>query len=274
MANLKATPKSYKRAAEILAGRDKVKLGNNTWLETFHLGIAVRLHNTRIVVFYEDGRILLHTGGYRTVTTKDRINQFITGRVYQKAHQWFYVGHTSEGAIDWANPVKFEEGFNVAAPAPVVDAPAKSPADILLGKVVTLLKGRKHTGDSPSVRRRQHTEEALVLAAAIALLDAGYLLGVNDGEEDTLRHSRDINAVQKALFTTDEDYLLVYEDADQDDPLNVAAGDKLHADWWVRCIYGNDGYDVISDYCVALEDVIGEDTAVATLQQWAEEGII
>ena len=31
-----------------------------------------------------DGRVALLTGGYRTVTTKDRINQFISGRVYQK----------------------------------------------------------------------------------------------------------------------------------------------------------------------------------------------
>jgi hypothetical protein len=96
MAKLKATPHTYSEAAAVLNGRDSVKLGNNTWLErivTDRLKIVVRLHSTNIVVFHDDGRVTLHTGGYRTVTTKDRLNQFITGRVYQKAHQWYYVRH-------------------------------------------------------------------------------------------------------------------------------------------------------------------------------------
>ena len=93
MAKLRATPHTYTEAAAVLNGRDSVKLGNNTWLESFSGGIAVRLHNTRIVWFHEDGRVTLHTGGYRTVTTKDRLNQFIYGKVYQKAHQWYYVRH-------------------------------------------------------------------------------------------------------------------------------------------------------------------------------------
>jgi hypothetical protein len=75
--------------------------------------IAVRLHSTHIVKFYEDGRVTLHTGGWRTVTTKDRINEFITGRVYQKNHDWYYVGHNTEGAIAWEYPDDFIEGYNV-----------------------------------------------------------------------------------------------------------------------------------------------------------------
>jgi hypothetical protein len=114
MAKLKATPKSFAEAAEFLAGRDSVRIGNNTYLENFHLGIAVRLHDTRIVVFHEDGQITLHTGGFRTVTTKDRINQFIKGRVYQQNFKWYYVANRGELGIDWANPVEFTEGINVA----------------------------------------------------------------------------------------------------------------------------------------------------------------
>lgn len=114
MAKLKATPKSYAEAAELLAGRDSIRLGNNTYLENFHLGIAVRLHNTRIVVFHEDGRVTLHTGGYHTVTTKERLNQFIKGRVYQKSHAWFYVVNRGELGIDWANPIPFEDGIDVS----------------------------------------------------------------------------------------------------------------------------------------------------------------
>jgi len=121
MAKLKAVPKSYAEAAEYLAGRDSVKLGNNTWLVYMddHANpelsqIGVRLHNTYIVRFYQDGRVSLHTGGYRTVTTKDRINQFIKGRVYQQALVWYFVRNRGELGIDWANPTKFTEGINVA----------------------------------------------------------------------------------------------------------------------------------------------------------------
>jgi hypothetical protein len=115
MAKLKATPKNYAAAAEVLAGRDSVRLGNNTYLERLNglQFIGVRLHNTYVVRFHENGQITLHTGGYRTATTKDRINEFITGRVYQKNHEWYYVGHNTEGALDWDHPDDFTEGYEV-----------------------------------------------------------------------------------------------------------------------------------------------------------------
>jgi len=92
MAKLKATPRSYAEAAEYLRGRDSVKLGNNTWLERLNRDqqIAVRLHSTYIVRFYQTGRVTLHTGGWYRVTTKDRMNRFIKGKVFQKDHQWYY----------------------------------------------------------------------------------------------------------------------------------------------------------------------------------------
>lgn len=55
----------------------------------------------------------MRTGGWRTVTTKDRINQLITGRVYQKDYQWYYVGHEPDGSLAWDHPEAFVEGMNV-----------------------------------------------------------------------------------------------------------------------------------------------------------------
>jgi hypothetical protein len=115
MAKLKATPKNYAEALTVLAGRESVRLGNNTYLENVaeygeYTGkIGVRLHNTYVVVFYpHDGRVTLHTGGYRTVTTKERINHFVSGALYQKACQWYYTfGH--------GVTVIFEDGLNVGA---------------------------------------------------------------------------------------------------------------------------------------------------------------
>jgi len=121
MAKLKATPKNFEQALAVLGNRDSVRLGNNTFLERGRSYIAeqsgplsIRLLNTEIVKFYPDGRVTLHTGGWRIVTTKDRINEFISGRVYQKNRRWFYVGHTPEGALDWEHPQEFAEGMEAA----------------------------------------------------------------------------------------------------------------------------------------------------------------
>jgi hypothetical protein len=100
MAKLKAIPKNFAEALAVMTGigryKNPTRLGNNTYLVSYTDGIqvdliAVRLYNTEIVKFYRDGRVTLHTGGYRTVTTKERINHFITGRVFQVKHEWFYI---------------------------------------------------------------------------------------------------------------------------------------------------------------------------------------
>ena len=103
MAKMKATPKNFEQAKAALAGRDSMRLGNNTFLESYTDGtqvdrICVRLHSTNIVAFYPDGRVTLHTGGYRTRTTKERINHFITGRVYSRNYAWFYIAPLPFGA--------------------------------------------------------------------------------------------------------------------------------------------------------------------------------
>ena len=117
------------------------------------------------------------------------------------------------------------------------------------------------TGDTGAVKARQRVEQTIALTAAQVLLDAGFSLGVEDGEEVTLQFSRDIEAVKKALFTTDEDYLYVYHAG-----RNPRALEK-RPDGWVRLVYGNDGWDVISDYSSVdlLDKYLGDGTAVQKL---------
>jgi hypothetical protein len=118
------------------------------------------------------------------------------------------------------------------------------------------VEAKKMTGDTPAVRARQRIEQKIALTAVKQLLAEGYLLGVNDGEETTVHHSRDASAIEAALFTTDEDYIYVY--IDDEDPID------LRPDYWVRLVYGNDGWDVISDYSVTLEKHLSEAHALAT----------
>lgn len=56
--------------------------------------LRVQYHQTCVVAVYPDGSIELDTGGWKTATTKARMNQaahqFNLGfRVYQHKHEWF-----------------------------------------------------------------------------------------------------------------------------------------------------------------------------------------
>lgn len=53
------------------------KIANNTYLERLvDNSIAVRLHATDVVVIFPDDVVVLNSGGWRTKTTKDRLNRF------------------------------------------------------------------------------------------------------------------------------------------------------------------------------------------------------
>lgn len=99
-----------------------------------------------------------------------------------------------------------------------------------------------------SIKIRQRIERTIAERTVEVLLDAGYLLSVNDGEEETLSNSQSPKAILSAMFTTGEDWLIVRKPAGGDSG-NVNKG-------WVRFIYGNDGPDVINDYTTNLEDVL------------------
>ena len=63
--------------------------------ETGYTNTVVRYHDTNVVTFNRDG-VRLNHGGYKTATTKRRMNQvseaFNLGfKVYQKNFEWFVV---------------------------------------------------------------------------------------------------------------------------------------------------------------------------------------
>ena len=69
------------------------KLANNTYLVDKIDYIAVVLHNTEIIKFYQD-YFCLDSGGYRTLTTKERINRFSQINMFQESFVW-YIGDTA-----------------------------------------------------------------------------------------------------------------------------------------------------------------------------------
>lgn len=71
-------------------GATRRKVDNNTYAEILSDdSIGIKLHNTYVVKIQPDNIYSLHTGGWYTPTTKDRINQYFPGNVYQKNGDWF-----------------------------------------------------------------------------------------------------------------------------------------------------------------------------------------
>tara|TARA_R110000772_G_scaffold84378_3_gene178156 strand:+ start:564 stop:908 length:345 start_codon:yes stop_codon:yes gene_type:complete len=93
-----------------------------------------------------------------------------------------------------------------------------------------------------SIDKYASTVEAKIAQIVVDhLLGAGFLVSVEDGEEVTVRRSRDAAEIRAALCTTGEDRLLV---STPEAPYGQAGG--------VLLIWGN-GEDLISDYSVSLD---------------------
>jgi len=83
--------------------------------------------------------------------------------------------------------------------------------------------------------RRIKAELRMCRAMVNAALAGGNTVSVCDGEEWVVVNSRDRAAIYAALFSTDEDRIVVRD----------KAGQRLG---WFHLVYGNDGFDVVSDY--------------------------
>ena len=67
-------------------------IANNTRLYERGDSIAVRLHNTDVVTIHPNNTWTLRSGGWRSVTTKERINRFSPARVCSVDGEWKVLG--------------------------------------------------------------------------------------------------------------------------------------------------------------------------------------
>lgn len=104
------------------------------------------------------------------------------------------------------------------------------------------------TGATVAVKLRQVVELEIARAFVNSVLKAGYAVSVNNGEETVLKFSHDSEKILGAMFQTDEDLLI----------LNAST-----TNGWAQFVYGNDGFDVISDYTTNLEHLMVDAEAVA-----------
>ena len=84
---------THSEAVSMVRGKrnkDSRKIGNNTYAEILPCGsVGILLHSTHVVKIHPDNTYTLQTGGWKTSTTKDRINQYSPVRVYQHKYEWF-----------------------------------------------------------------------------------------------------------------------------------------------------------------------------------------
>ena len=90
-------PTSYEDCQEIWKNSKRHKMANNTYLIQYEKAdyYAIRLHSTDVMTFDPDGGVTLHTGGWETVTTKERINRYLPEGfgVFQQNFKWWLSDH-------------------------------------------------------------------------------------------------------------------------------------------------------------------------------------
>lgn len=98
-------------------GIDSKKVANNTYARLDSNGaIVIRYHDTDVVTLFYDGAIRLDSGGWKTLTTKERLNWFLpySIRVYQESGIW-YLSDNKEVYL-------FEDGLTISASGEITGA--------------------------------------------------------------------------------------------------------------------------------------------------------
>lgn len=96
--------RSFDEALQVLKGKQSKKLGNNTCLkvqgerftsegvkEVTHIGVI--LHHTTIIQWNMLGGVVLSSGGWRTPTTRKRLNTFLGNRINTRNGDWWIYTH-------------------------------------------------------------------------------------------------------------------------------------------------------------------------------------
>lgn len=113
---------------------------------------------------------------------------------------------------------------------------------------LTEAKALKHVTD-PRVKQRVRIERKIAVSLVDELLEQGFKITVNNGgDEDEITKSGDRSKILDAMWETDEERIFVYN------PAHTPVGQEYFG--WLYLVYGNDGWDVLSDYTTNLEPFI------------------
>ena len=91
-------------------------LENNTRLMQRGDNFAVKLHDTDIVTITPNDTFILNTGGWFTLTTKDRINKYNPIRVYQSNKLWYLGDYDNEQKVLFFDGIEVDLNGRVLNP--------------------------------------------------------------------------------------------------------------------------------------------------------------
>lgn len=116
-AKLTSTPQSFDHDgwAALLGDREGMTIAPNTTLVRFASSVGVILHETAIVKFTDDGRILLNTGGWNTPLTRQRMNLVLPQNVRVtsvKGTLTVLLGSMKVPADDGTAEIDFSKGLS------------------------------------------------------------------------------------------------------------------------------------------------------------------
>lgn len=108
---------TYEEAREMIrrtgTRNGRRKLENNTYLIGVPEGgaqrYAIRLHDTDVITLHPDCSYTLNSGGWRTVTTKDRINRYAPVSVASDRGAWYVYPRRG----DWDTRYPFADGMRL-----------------------------------------------------------------------------------------------------------------------------------------------------------------
>ena len=107
----------HSSAHERLGNRPSRKLANNTYLQRRNnVDIAVKLHDTDVITFKLTGETVLNSGGWKTATTKSRIDCYIPDpwSLLQIKGLWYVVNAKGNGharAVPKSEWIPFADGM-------------------------------------------------------------------------------------------------------------------------------------------------------------------
>lgn len=99
----KNIPTSYSQALEMMKGKDSKSIPSIRSTSLNRIGenkIAMYYHDTPVAIYHQNGNIELFSGGYKTRTTKERMNQALrhkSVKVYQYKYEWYL--HSFDGNV-------------------------------------------------------------------------------------------------------------------------------------------------------------------------------
>ena len=97
------------------------KIANTTYAERRgESDIAIRLHATDVVTFHADDTLTLSTGGWYTMTTKSRINDYLPGgvRVESNRGRWFLRYFNGRDMVPFNDGMRIDSDGRVVSGAP------------------------------------------------------------------------------------------------------------------------------------------------------------